>query len=132
MTVDRRLLPGEDSEDVKRQICAALGSIAADERAEYELVERARFVPTEVPPDTELVAVVQDATEAAIGRRAGIDGMGGSTDARVLIAEGIPTVTFGPGDASQAHTIDESVSVEDLRRGALSYAATFCQFLGPG
>ncbi len=132
VTIDRRLLPGEDPEEVKGEIRAVLNSVAADERVEYELVERALFVPTEIPAGTEIVGVVQDATEAALERRAEVKGMGGSTDARFLIGKGIPTVIFGPGDASEAHTIDESISIDDLRRGALAYAATFCQFLAVG
>ena len=97
---------------------------------EYEIVERALFVPTEIDPQAEIVSCVQHVTELALGRRAEIKGMGGSTDARFLIGQGIPTVIFGPGDAKEAHTIDESIAIDDLRRGALAYAATFCEFLG--
>jgi acetylornithine deacetylase/succinyl-diaminopimelate desuccinylase-like protein len=130
VTIDRRLLPGEDPGGVKDEIRAVLGRIGASEGVEYELVERALFVPTEISPESEIVAAVQDVTELAIGRRAEIAGMAGSTDARFLIGEGIPTVIFGPGDASEAHTIDESIAVDDLLRGTIAYAAIFCHFLG--
>jgi len=36
---------------------------------------------------------------------------------------GIPTIGFGPGDEAQAHTIDESVEIEELYRAADGYAA---------
>lgn len=130
LTIDRRLLPGEDARQVTADIRAALETVKRDTKVDYELTERALFVPTEIDPSTEIVVAVQDATELAIERRAEIDGMAGSTDARFLIGEGIPTVIFGPGHAREAHTIDESISVEDLRLGTIAYAAVICRFLG--
>jgi len=130
LTIDRRLLPAEDPEQVKVQIRAHLERLRAQEGIEYELVERALFEPSEIDPVSEIVVAVQEATELAIDRRAKITGMGGSTDARFLIGAGIPTVIFGPGNASEAHTIDESIAVDDLRRGAIAYAAIICRFLG--
>jgi putative selenium metabolism hydrolase len=38
-------------------------------------------------------------------------------------ALGIPTIGFGPGDESQAHTVDESIELADLHLGAQGYAA---------
>jgi acetylornithine deacetylase/succinyl-diaminopimelate desuccinylase-like protein len=36
---------------------------------------------------------------------------------------GVPTIGFGPGEEAQAHTIDESVAVEQLPRAADGYRA---------
>ncbi|MER5391851.1 YgeY family selenium metabolism-linked hydrolase [Saccharopolyspora sp. NPDC002686] len=36
---------------------------------------------------------------------------------------GIPTLGFGPGDPDRAHTVDESLSLEDLHRAARGYSA---------
>jgi acetylornithine deacetylase/succinyl-diaminopimelate desuccinylase-like protein len=36
---------------------------------------------------------------------------------------GIPTLGFGPGEESQAHIIDESVSIDQLQRAAEAYRA---------
>jgi acetylornithine deacetylase len=38
-------------------------------------------------------------------------------DAAILSAGGIPSVVFGPGDAAQAHTADEWISLASLERG---------------
>jgi succinyl-diaminopimelate desuccinylase len=130
VTIDRRLLPGEDRAQATEAIRAALEEVSRMAGVEYEIVERALFVPTEIDPDVEIVSCVQEVTGLALGRRAEIRGMGGSTDARFLIGQGIPTVIFGPGDAKEAHTIDESIAIDDLRQGTLAYAAIFCQFLG--
>jgi succinyl-diaminopimelate desuccinylase len=130
MTIDRRLLPSDDAAQVTSQIQAVLEQARIQEGIEYNIVQRALFEPTEIDPESEIVLTVQDATELAIGRRAEATGMSGSTDARFLIGAGVPTVIFGPGDASEAHVIDESIAIEDLRRGALAYAAIICRFLG--
>ncbi|MDP7385636.1 MAG: M20/M25/M40 family metallo-hydrolase, partial [Nitrospinota bacterium] len=36
------------------------------------------------------------------------------TDARLFPPAGIPAVVFGPGEFSQAHTADESVSIDQV------------------
>jgi len=130
ITIDRRLLPSDDATQVTAEIRALLEQVRDEEGVDYEIVQRALFEPTEIDVDDEIVVTVQDATEFAIGRRAEPTGMAGSTDARFLIAAGVPTVIFGPGDASEAHVVDESIAVEDLRRGALAYAAVICRYLG--
>jgi acetylornithine deacetylase/succinyl-diaminopimelate desuccinylase family protein len=130
ITIDRRLLPSDDAALVTAEIRAVLERVRIQHGVDYEIVQRALFVPTEIDPESEIVVTVQDATELAIGRRAQTTGMAGSTDARFLIGAGVPTVIFGPGDASAAHVIDESIAIEDLRLGALAYAAVICRFLG--
>jgi acetylornithine deacetylase/succinyl-diaminopimelate desuccinylase family protein len=130
VTFDRRLLPGEDPGEACAALRDVLDGVKVDEGVDYELRQRALFDPTEIDAETQIVLAVQDAGEHVFGVRPAITGMSGSTDARFLIAAGVPTVIFGPGDASDAHTIDESIAVDDLRRGALTYAAAMCQFLG--
>ena len=130
MTIDRRFLPGEPVAEVRRQIAAAVQRAGRASGVEIETIERACFEASEIDADSEIVAVARDATEAAVGRRPAIGGMPGSTDARFLVSEGIPTVIFGPGDVREAHTVDESIAIGELADGALAYAATIASFLG--
>jgi succinyl-diaminopimelate desuccinylase len=130
LTIDRRFLPGEPVADVRRQIADAVGRAARASDVEIDVIERACFDASEIEADSDIVAVAGDATEAAIGRRPAIGGMPGSTDARFLIAAGIPTVIFGPGDVREAHTVDESIAIDEMADGALAYAATIARFLG--
>jgi acetylornithine deacetylase/succinyl-diaminopimelate desuccinylase-like protein len=44
-------------------------------------------------------------------------------DANRLYQAGIPTVIFGPGDISVAHTTNESISIEQLLEGVVCYMA---------
>ena len=42
---------------------------------------------------------------------------------------GIPTIGFGPGDPAAAHTVDESISMDELRTGVMGYHAIFTTLL---
>lgn len=46
-----------------------------------------------------------------------------ATDAAPIAALGIPTVVFGPGSIDQAHTADEFIEIEKLRRGTEIFAS---------
>lgn len=50
------------------------------------------------------------------------------TDAPAISNEGVPTVVFGPGSINQAHTADESITIEELELGA----EIFCQIARNG
>jgi acetylornithine deacetylase/succinyl-diaminopimelate desuccinylase-like protein len=76
----------------------------------------------EVDSDHQLVATVTEAADDC-GIEAGVRGLNGATDARFLIHDAsIPTVHFGPGSLTDdAHTVDESVALDDLVAAAHVY-----------
>ena len=132
-TYDRRLLAGESRDDVIspiREAGRAVGAAVAVEIGvgEYrcytgEVLTQEKFFPawtvrrdhwlvqrvleglgsSDLTPDTR---AYQFCTNAAYS--AGI--------------AGVPTVGFGPGKESDAHVVNERLSVEDLHRGAKGYA----------
>jgi succinyl-diaminopimelate desuccinylase len=132
LTIDRRFLPGDTVQDVRAQIAEAVERVRRAYDIEIETVEHACFDASEIAPDSEIVEVARRATESVLGRRPAVGGMPGSTDARFLVAAGIPTVIFGPGDVREAHTIDESIAIDELAEGALAYASTIERFLSGG
>lgn len=52
------------------------------------------------------------------------------SDLRLLVAAGIPTVQYGPGDAAVAHGPDEHVALDDLRTAARTLALLCCDLCG--
>jgi acetylornithine deacetylase/succinyl-diaminopimelate desuccinylase-like protein len=50
-------------------------------------------------------------------------------DAAVFAAKGCPSIAIGPGSIDQAHTADEFIEVEELRRGG-RFFLEFLQALG--
>lgn len=104
--VERRTIPGEDTEAVLQEITAALGA-----EAETRLV-LARS-PFESGSGSRVVAALERATEAVMGGPAPLVGTGPWTDASFLGEAGVDTVVFGPVGAG-AHTAVEWVDVESL------------------
>ncbi len=53
------------------------------------------------------------------------------SDLRQYAGAGIPTLQYGPGEIGQAHSIDESVAIEDVVRCAEVYARLIVDRCGP-
>ena len=78
-----------------------------------------------IDPKEEIVKSVTASGEKALGQKPKIIAGIGANDCRHLINQGkIPSFVFGPGTGDQAHSIDESIKIEDLIAGvkALSIA----------
>ena len=74
-----------------------------------------RFSSARVEADHPLPRSLAAATEAVLGRRPGFIGEPYGADMRLLVNEGrTPTVIFGPGHVSVAHSADEHVPIDDV------------------
>lgn len=109
--IDRRTIPGENDNAVKREIL----SFIRRHGLSATLVDTKHEEPAP-PMETSLrLPMVQQFLQCAGQKKpVGVDFF---TDAGVLAAAGIPSVVFGPGDIAQAHTADEWVAVSQLERG---------------
>jgi acetylornithine deacetylase len=88
------------------------------------------IVPAEVPDDHPIVATTLDAA-AALGRIGKISGLDSWHDAAVFTRRtGTPTISFGPGDIAQAHTIDEHVPVDEIVDHAAAVALVLLRWCG--
>jgi succinyl-diaminopimelate desuccinylase len=115
VTVDRRVVPGERLDDVRRELEAFVGGRAD---VEYEHVG-ASF---ETPASHWLVEAGVHAVEEVRGRAVPVGGLVGSSDARFYAdGAGIPTILVGPGSMDQAHVPDEWVDVGLLEQSVDVY-----------
>ena len=74
-----------------------------------------KFSSARVPADHPLPVSLADAATATLGRQPALIGEPYGADMRLLVNEGrTPTVIFGPGHLSSAHSADESVPVDDV------------------
>ena len=130
--IDRRLLPGENDRDA---VLTPFAALAADIRREHPEVDvraeiREWTDAAEAPADTTIADAVRTATRAERGQAPTDVGFTGITDARFYINDArIPTVIFGPGSLSVAHTANEWVAVDDLVAAARIYARIFAGVL---
>lgn len=122
--LDWRILPGKTAtpERVERTIKDVIATTDFDTEVTVEL-ERTLFArPAEIPVDHELVDTLV-AAASDVGTESTPVGFNAGTDARFLVHDAtVPTVLFGPGSIeNDAHTVDESISIDDLHITALTY-----------
>ena len=121
--VDRRVVPGEDTSRLLPEFVAVLDQV----RSEQEELEYNVDVGTGCPPrlssGNELLTAFikqvladQDLPTMLLGAPFG-------THAGHYANAGLPAVVLGPGEIDKAHTRDESISTEQLERGAEVYLA---------
>jgi acetylornithine deacetylase len=107
--IDRRTLPGETRDDVLTPVERLLGDMDGWSMDEPHLSVEGM----DVPGDAAIVRLLQDAI-AAEHIRPVVEGAQYATDAGTYNGAGIPTVVFGPGDISRAHTAEEYIEVDQL------------------
>lgn len=132
VVIERRTLPGEGIEKVEAEFERALSDLR-DARPGLDADLRADLSRpgTEVPADHPLVTGLLGALDAE-GEEPLVEGMTAWVDAALLNEAGIPAVCFGPGSIAHAHSADEWVDVEEIRRGT-RVLARFCRdFLSGG
>jgi acetylornithine deacetylase/succinyl-diaminopimelate desuccinylase family protein len=111
LTIDRRTLPGETLEQVLRELHALLEPLRAA-GVRYEVAEPLYVArPLDTALDHPLVSAVVAATTSVTGVAVVPTAFTAATDAPNL---GIPSVICGPGSITDAHTLHESVAIDDV------------------
>lgn len=137
--IDRRLMPGEKSDDAIRQIEAVITSVTGitpdrgkDNGSEIlispEVWHEAFWMPESHPFVFRCISVYR----SHFGTEPVIEGKSAGTDASHLVSLGkIPTVIFGPGDYRESHTVDEKVELSQLVQATAYYTQLLEAVLQP-
>ncbi|CAM4111015.1 M20 family metallopeptidase [Paenibacillus alkaliterrae] len=127
--IDRRTIPGEDSEQVWCDLQTEMAQFEAfDEK--LKVIVHPPFVidyAMHTSPDSEIVRMLTAAAGSKIGTVRML-GVPYGTDASKLARAGIPSVVFGPGSINQAHTKDEWVELKQVALAAEIIADTMMGF----
>jgi acetylornithine deacetylase len=116
---DRRVLPGEDRAAVEAEIRQVLDDIATAHGIRYELSTPTLDCPAlDTPLDAPVVQALLDAHAAVRGTRPTPTAFPAATDAPHL---GGAAVICGPGDLALAHTVHESVAIDEVVDAAELY-----------
>lgn len=118
LTLDRRLVPGDEVETVVEEIRACAADLG-DCRA--EVVAGHFNYPNKVSPEAEVARRALEATAAA-GVEQRIVYKRSALDAGFFTRRGSDSVVFGPGDPQLAHSDEESVLVSQVVQAAEVYA----------
>ena len=120
LEVDRRVLPGETAGKVFAEYRSRLDRLADTiPEFEYEITDPTWDIPAnDVSVDQPIVQSLLDAYAGIMGQPAKVRAFSAGTDAPNL---GFPTVICGPGSISQAHSMNEFVSADQLVNAAKIY-----------
>lgn len=133
ISIDRRLVPGEDKESAVADIRAKLDAVAAeDPDFVYELdidPDGGYIAPNITPEDSPLVKAFQKAVRELTGEEPEyFVQWAGMTDGRFYRQHGMDTVGMGPRGEG-AHGANESIKIDDLVKQAKIYALTIADLL---
>ena len=110
---------GEDTEHARDALREAVADACQksawlrEHPADVEFVG-GQFASGMISPDDPLVAAVAATHERLTGQVPQVHGAAYGSDLRLLAALGIPTVHYGPGLASHAHSPDEHVPLDEV------------------
>jgi acetylornithine deacetylase/succinyl-diaminopimelate desuccinylase family protein len=130
LSVERRLLPGEDAQTLDRELRDILARLAAADpkfRATSKLGYSA--LALETAEDAPIARALAACSRQVTGQKVKLGGQSFWTDAALLSESGIPSVLFGPTGAG-LHSSVEYVQLEDVARTAEILAACAREFCG--
>jgi acetylornithine deacetylase len=110
--IDRRTLPHENPEQVRRQLETALAAAGVSQEVIVETCSEEK-PPLETDVDSVAVRSTADALES-VGLATGCEHVAFGTDAGLFARAGIPGVVLGPGSISVAHTSREFVPMGEV------------------
>lgn len=126
LSLDRRLLPGDDPNIALSEIRDALADLPP---WSVEVTRGAFMYPSEVGADCAVALGVRSASRALTDQDREVFYSPAALDAGYLNQRGIETIMFGPGDLCFAHTDQEVVSIQEVREAARIYAAAALKLL---
>lgn len=135
LTVDRRLLPGDDPdavfEEIKRAAMTVDGMADPKSGKPFKVdVRKGPFMyPSRVEPGADVVKLLSQACEKVMGHPPATHYSQSAFDQGYLNHIGIPTVNWGPGEYDFAHTDQDLACVDRVRSAALVYAAMLLDYL---
>lgn len=133
LEVDRRLMPGEQIEDVLASVRSRVDALGLADRGLSWALESPMDMPGfETSADHPLVLAVHAAVTSSGGPGLPLGGWTAACDGGFVASQwGVPVVVMGPGSVNeQAHRPDESVGIDELVTAARTYALAALRLLG--
>ncbi|MBM3510721.1 MAG: M20/M25/M40 family metallo-hydrolase [Alphaproteobacteria bacterium] len=136
LTIDRRLLPGEDPDRVFAEIeriakqAETMPDPASSKTFKVEVRKGPYMYPHLVAPDAEIVRRTSDASRAMLGVSPETEYGMSAFDQGYLGHKGIGCANYGPGEDPFAHTDWDMASVDRTVAAAKVYAYMVADYLG--
>ncbi len=130
LQVERRMIPGEEPDDVDAEMKSLIDSISAKD-PKFEGSHRITFVrgPMEVSPEEEISQILYRSTLDVTGSAPEFVGEGGWLDTEIIWRRGTPAVAFGPRGAG-SHSSVEFVELDSVVEAAKILELATVRFCG--
>ena len=116
LVLDRRVGPDETLSAVDDEVKALVSRLQEEQGCTLSWRRIQEYDSASIPVDHPLATCFRKRVVEAVGPDGGVDepwGIEAATDVRNFVTDaGIPAVTWGPGRLEEAHTVDESISLE--------------------
>lgn len=132
MRLDRRYLKSESPEACRQEIEALLTDMRQED-AGVDVTLRITTVcpPGEISSDDPFVQTIRRALCPENPHQAVVKPFLASCEMDMVMENlRIPTLIFGPGRLEEAHTVNEFIDLEQLKKGAELFARIFIEYLG--
>jgi acetylornithine deacetylase len=128
LQIERRTVPPETDQDVANEMGGILERLSRSDPT-FQASSKITFVrnPWQAPMGSEIVALVNEAAQAATGQPTETMTQTGWLDSALLGDAGIPTIVFGPGGEG-AHAAVEWVDIQSLGVCTQVYADVIAKF----
>jgi succinyl-diaminopimelate desuccinylase len=129
LTLDRRLLPSETFDSAASSIRQVVDGLKKPEGINLQCEVRGNFPPCLTSLESPVVQSLIRSYTSLLESSPRIRGKSAATDASHLVAAGIPTVLFGPGNSAFSHTAQERVPLERVVASGKIYALAALELL---
>jgi succinyl-diaminopimelate desuccinylase len=132
---DRRFLIEEGFDATRREIVELVERVAAHPSGvRFDLRDLMVVHPTRTPDDSPVIAALDSAIHAVLGRRAELIASPGTYDHKhVARIAGVPhCVAYGPGELELAHQPDEYCRIDDIVNATKVLALATLDLMGAG
>jgi len=130
LQVERRLIPGEEREDVEAEMKALIESLTeADPKFNADYTITFYRGPMEIPPDEEICRVLREGSQKLLGKTPDYVGGTGWMDTQIIYSKGIPAVAHGPNGYG-AHAKEEWVDLQSVYETAQIHWYAIKEFCG--
>lgn len=127
LEIDRRLLPGETDDDAQVEMNGILRRMLdryPQLTAEWTDLGMGKK-PSIIESDSALAMSLKESIRSVTGNAPADAGFSGGTDMTFLMEAGVPTIIFGPGSLTHAHTVNEHVPLHEVEQAARVYLELF-------
>lgn len=118
LSVDRRFLPSESVEEIDEEISSLLDEVEKNHDVTTSWERTKTYESAAIDKDSSLAEIFRKHSKEIGNVSAEPHGTKFSTDVRNFVNDfDIEAITWGPHDPSEAHTVDECISLDETRMG---------------